>query len=79
MDRKMKTGEPASSINPYEEYWETQAWKIVDIAIGELVENNDLVERTRRTTSLDISVRSCRGAWKHGVNHSYGSRSNDDA
>jgi hypothetical protein len=40
--------EPARSASPYDLYKETKEWKIVEKAIQDLVENNDIAETTGR-------------------------------
>jgi hypothetical protein len=51
MDQKTITNrksESRRSKHPYEEFESSRVWKILDKAIGELVENNDIKETTRR-------------------------------
>jgi hypothetical protein len=48
MDRKTKTSKPSPTASPYEIYKGTPVWRILDKAVSDLVENNDLVETTRR-------------------------------
>jgi hypothetical protein len=48
MDKKTRTSKPAPTTSPYEIYRGTPAWKILDKAIADLVENTDIVEQTRR-------------------------------
>ena len=48
MGHKTGTTESASSEFPYESYRGTASWKLVDQAINDLVENQDIVENTRR-------------------------------
>ncbi len=37
-----------SSNNPYKEFEKTETWKILENAIGDLVGNGDLIEKTDR-------------------------------
>jgi hypothetical protein len=48
MDRKEKIDKSAPSVSPYEMQKGTAVWKIMDNAINDLVENKDLLEKTRR-------------------------------
>jgi hypothetical protein len=48
MDRNARINGRASSIFPYDMLKGTPVWKIVDRCVADLVENNDLVETTRR-------------------------------
>jgi hypothetical protein len=47
MNRKTRTPESSSSVSPYETQKGTPVWRIVDNAINDLVNNDDLVEATR--------------------------------
>ena len=48
MDGKVKTTKRERSASPYEIHRGTRAWKVVDKAINDLVENGDLTETTQR-------------------------------
>jgi len=48
MDKKTRTSKTALTTSPYEMYRGTPAWKILDKAIADLVDNTDIVEQTRR-------------------------------
>ena len=48
MNRKTRMTKLASSNGPYEMHRGTPAWQLVDKAINDLVENEDIVETTRR-------------------------------
>jgi hypothetical protein len=52
MDRKTKISRRGSNSNrvkhPYKKYQSSPIWKILDHAIGDLVENGDVKETTRR-------------------------------
>jgi hypothetical protein len=44
----MPNTKPKKRKHPYDRYKSSQLWKVVDAAIEDLVENNDLSEGTRR-------------------------------
>ncbi len=48
MDRIRNKTDVEPEAFPYERYKETQAWKICDEAINDLVENHDITETTQR-------------------------------
>jgi hypothetical protein len=43
--------------NPYKQYENSAAWKILDQAISDLVANQDLVEQTARTHIVGYMVK----------------------
>jgi hypothetical protein len=42
------TTKQTTVVSPYEMYMESQLWKNIDEAITDFVDNNDIVEKTRR-------------------------------
>jgi hypothetical protein len=48
MARKTRTNNKGKVVHPYEDFESIQLWKIVDKAIGDLVKNGDIEEKTRR-------------------------------
>ncbi len=48
MNQRMKMTKSASTASPYELYRGSQLWKIIEKAVSDLVDNNDLTENTRR-------------------------------
>lgn len=48
MDRKTKTSKIIVHKTPYEKYRGTALWEAVNNAVEKLVENNDIMEETRR-------------------------------
>jgi hypothetical protein len=48
MDPKTKTSNSYEHTSPYEKYEGTPVWKVVEKAISDLVDNDDIVETARR-------------------------------
>jgi hypothetical protein len=48
MERKGKSTDTELSATPYEDFRGTELWRVVEQTIKDIVENDDLVEKTRR-------------------------------
>ncbi|OGV53663.1 MAG: hypothetical protein A2017_03670 [Lentisphaerae bacterium GWF2_44_16] len=73
MVRKTKINELIISRNPYKSYESTSIWNLVDSAISDLIENQDIKEMTSRKYIVGYIVKKILehqeyvGVGEHGV------------
>lgn len=61
MDPKTKPTAPPLPNTPYEAHRETAAWRAIEEAIDVLVDNDDIVEKTRRDYIVGLICEKLRG------------------
>ncbi len=67
---KDKITEHVSSTNPYEMFGGTQVWKIVEKTINDLVDNNDIIEKTQRDYIVGYICKDLQGIVTAEPDHS---------